>query len=206
MKKLLIAAAVLALPLGAQAVSMPGFCAKGIGSAEAKVCAAPGSAESEGLVFAMYRAALEKLDAGPSKELQEQHTKWWDGVKKCSDAANLNACIDNAYGSRALQLQSSYKVAKTTGPVAFTCSDGSKFSATFLETTAEEGVVRALQLAPGDPDARLAGPELLVQLALDAGLEQGDLDAVLARLGAGWSNAPLIAERVDSIGIRLESL
>ena len=135
MKRLLIAAAVLALPLGAQAVSMPGFCAKGIGAAEAKVCAAPGSAESEGLVFAMYRAALEKLDAGPSKELQEQHTKWWDGVKKCSDAANLNACIDNAYGSRALQLQSSYKVAKTTGPVAFTCSDGSKFSATFLETT-----------------------------------------------------------------------
>ena len=135
MKRYLIAAAVLALPLGAQAVSMPGFCAKGIGSAEAKVCAAPGSAESEGLVFAMYRAALEKLDAGPSKELQEQHTKWWEGVKKCADAKDMNTCIDNAYGSRALQLNSAYKVAKTTGPVAFTCSDGSKISATFLETT-----------------------------------------------------------------------
>lgn len=135
MKRLLILAAALALPLGAQAVSMPGFCAKGIGAAEAKVCAAPGSAESEGLVFAMYRAALEKLDAGASKELQEQHTAWWEGVKKCADAANLNACIDNAYGSRALQLQSRYKVAKTAGPVAFTCGDKGKFSATFLETT-----------------------------------------------------------------------
>ncbi|TXF98547.1 MliC family protein [Massilia arenae] len=135
MKRLLIAAAVLALPLGAQAVSMPGFCAKGIGSAEAKVCQHPGSAESEGLVFALYRAALEKLDAGPSKELQEQHTKWWDSVKACAESKDMNGCINNAYGTRMLQLQSSYKLVKTTGPVAFTCSDGSKISATFLDTT-----------------------------------------------------------------------
>ncbi|MDY0973582.1 MliC family protein [Massilia sp. CFBP9012] len=135
MKRLLIAAAVLALPLGAQAVSMPGFCAKGIGSAEAKVCQHPGSAESEGLVFALYRAALEKLDAGPSKELQEQHTKWWDSVKACAESKDMNGCINNAYGTRMLQLQSSYKLVKTTGPVAFTCSDGSKISATFFDTT-----------------------------------------------------------------------
>lgn len=135
MKQYLIAAAILALPLGAQAVSMPGFCAKGIGSAEAKVCQHPGSAESEGLVFAFYRAALEKLDAGASKNLQEQHTKWWESVKACADTKDLNACINNAYGSRMLQLQSAYKIVKTTGPVAFTCSDGSKISATFLDTT-----------------------------------------------------------------------
>lgn len=135
MKRLLIAAAVLALPLGAQAVSMPGFCARGIGSAEAKICQNPGSAESEGLVFAFYRAALEKLDAGASKNLQEQHTKWWDGVKQCADAKDLTGCLNNAYGNRMLQLQSAYKIVKTTGPVAFTCSDGSKISATFLDTT-----------------------------------------------------------------------
>lgn len=135
MKKLLIAAAVLALPLGAQAVSMPGFCAKGIGSAEAKVCQHPGSAESEGLVFALYRAALEKLEAGPSKELQEQHTKWWEGVKECAKAKDMNGCINNAYGTRIMELQSAYKLVKTTGPVTFTCSDGSKISATFLDTT-----------------------------------------------------------------------
>ena len=135
MKRYLIAAAVLALPLGAQAVSMPGFCARGIGSAEAKICQHPGSAESEGLVFALYRAALEKLDAGASKELQERHTKWWDGVKECAEAKDMNGCINNAYGSRMLQLQSAYKLVKTTGPVAFTCGDGSKISATFLDTT-----------------------------------------------------------------------
>lgn len=135
MKKYLILAAVLALPLGAQAVSMPGFCAKGIGSAEAKICQHPGSAESEGLVFAMYRKALENLDGGPSKELQEQHTKWWDSVKQCAESKDMNGCINNAYGSRMLALQSAYKIVKTTGPVAFTCSDGSKISTTFFETT-----------------------------------------------------------------------
>ena len=63
-----------------------------------------------------------------------------------------------------------------------------------------------MQLAPGDPDARLSGPELLVQLALDAGLDRGELDAVLARLGDAWAASPVILERVDSIGVRLESV
>ena len=135
MKKLLVLAAALALPIGAQAVSMPGFCAKGIGPAEAKVCGHPGSAESEGLIYAMYRAALEKIDAGAGKTLQEQHTKWWDGVKQCADAKDMTTCINNAYGTRAMQLQTAYKVTKAKGPVKYTCSDKSKITAFFLETT-----------------------------------------------------------------------
>lgn len=76
----------------------------------------------------------------------------------------------------------------------------------FLDATAGEPVVRAVQLAPGDPDARLAGPELLLQLALEPGLDRETLDAVLARLGAAWAADPTIAARVDSIAVRLESL
>jgi uncharacterized protein len=135
MKQLAILASALLVSAGAQAVSMPGFCAKGIGAAEAKICAHPGSTESEGLVFALYRAALEKLDAGKSKDLQEQHTKWWDGVKKCADSQQMGSCISNAYGSRMLQLQNDYKLVKTTGPVNYTCADKSTFRATFFDTT-----------------------------------------------------------------------
>jgi hypothetical protein len=76
----------------------------------------------------------------------------------------------------------------------------------FLAATAGESVVHAVQLAPGDPDARLIGAELIVQLTLDAGLDREALDALLARLGAAWAASALIAERVDSIAIRLESL
>lgn len=76
----------------------------------------------------------------------------------------------------------------------------------FLVATAGESAVRAVQLAPGDPDARLIGAELIVQLTLEPGLDRGELDSVVARLGVAWAASPPIAQRVDSIGIRLESL
>jgi hypothetical protein len=76
----------------------------------------------------------------------------------------------------------------------------------FLAATAGEPAVRAVQLAPGDPDSRLDGPELLVQLALEGGLDRADLDALLARLGDAWAASPVILDRVDSIAVRLESL
>ncbi len=74
----------------------------------------------------------------------------------------------------------------------------------FLASSAGEEALRAVQLAPGDPDARLAGPELLVQLSVRAGLEKDELDAMLGRLQAAWAGDPVIAARVDSIGVRLD--
>jgi hypothetical protein len=76
----------------------------------------------------------------------------------------------------------------------------------FLAASAGEPAVRAVQLAPGDPDARLDGPELVVQLALESGLDRADLDALLTRLGDAWAASPLILDRVDSIAVRLEQL
>lgn len=76
----------------------------------------------------------------------------------------------------------------------------------FLAASAGEPSVRAVQLAPGDPEARLAGPELVVQLALVPGLAREELDALLARLGDAWAASPVIAERVDSIAVRLEAV
>jgi hypothetical protein len=74
----------------------------------------------------------------------------------------------------------------------------------FLVSSATEDAVRAIQLAPGDPDARLAGPELLVQLSVRAGLEKDELDALLARLQSAWAADPVIGARVDSIGVHLD--
>jgi hypothetical protein len=76
----------------------------------------------------------------------------------------------------------------------------------FLAATSSESSVRAVQLAPGDPDARLAGPELVVHLTLDAGLGQEELDAVISRLGDAWAASPVILDRVDSIAVRLAAL
>ena len=55
----------------------------------------------------------------------------------------------------------------------------------------------------GDPAARLAGPELVVRLSLIAGLDQGELDAVLQRLARRWAADDRIAVLVDSLQVKL---
>ncbi len=61
----------------------------------------------------------------------------------------------------------------------------------------------AVQLAPGDADARLAGPELLVQLSLVEGLDEIELAELLGREQQQWSTSEIIAERVDSMTVKL---
>jgi hypothetical protein len=69
-----------------------------------------------------------------------------------------------------------------------------------------EPAIAGIRIAPGDPGARLAGPEVLAVLALVPGLDQPALDALVARVRQRWAGSPVIAERVDSLGIRLTSV
>jgi hypothetical protein len=73
----------------------------------------------------------------------------------------------------------------------------------FLQSAEPEHAVVAVQLSPNDPDARLAGAELLVHLSLVAGLDRGDLTKLLERLGKNWAENEIIAARVDSIRVQL---
>jgi len=76
----------------------------------------------------------------------------------------------------------------------------------FTDAAATERAVLAVTLAPGDPSARLAGPELLVRLELEEGLDRTALDAVMARLATRWAASDVIAERVDSLKVQLVSV
>ncbi|MDY0909265.1 SseB family protein [Microbacterium sp. CFBP9034] len=60
-----------------------------------------------------------------------------------------------------------------------------------------------LSVEPGDPDARLRGPELIVRLELIHGLEKEELDAVLSRLATRWAADHRIAVLVDSLTVKL---
>jgi len=135
MKKLLILAAALALPMGAQAVSMSGMCAKEIGGDAAKVCGNPVATESEGMLYALYKAAIEKVQGDSSKALQDDQQAWWEKTKGCAKQEAMSECLHNAYATRALELQDKYKIVKTVGPANYSCADGSKISATFLNMT-----------------------------------------------------------------------
>jgi len=71
------------------------------------------------------------------------------------------------------------------------------------ESATGEPAARSVALAPGDPDARLAGPELVVQLTLAPGLAEHELSALLATLQQRWAESPVIAQRVDSMKVQL---
>jgi SseB protein N-terminal domain len=75
----------------------------------------------------------------------------------------------------------------------------------FMDAAELEPAVLAVQLAPGDPGARLAGPELLVHVSLAPGLDQQALDDVVERLQRRWAEHPVIAARVDSLALTLVS-
>ena len=75
--------------------------------------------------------------------------------------------------------------------------------AAFMAAAEPEPAVLAVQLAPGDPGSRLAGPELLVQLSLAEGLDRAALDAIVARLQRRWAEDEVIAARVDSLRLQL---
>lgn len=77
--------------------------------------------------------------------------------------------------------------------------------AAFMDAAEPEPSVVGVHLAPGDPAARLAGPELVVQLSLADGLDRAALDAVVARLRDRWAANTVIAERVDSLKVQLVS-
>ena len=66
-----------------------------------------------------------------------------------------------------------------------------------------ELAVLDLSVEAGDPSFRGRGPELLVRLELMHGLEQDELDAVLARLARKWASDDRIAVLVDSLTVKL---
>jgi len=73
----------------------------------------------------------------------------------------------------------------------------------FAASIESELSVIGVSLSAGDPDARLAGPELRVELELVQGLTKAELDTTLQRLASRWAADDTIATRVDSLAVKL---
>jgi len=59
------------------------------------------------------------------------------------------------------------------------------------------------RLVPGDPSQVLAGPEVVVELALRPGLNRGELEAVAAKMTSAWSASEILAATVDGMGLTI---
>ena len=73
----------------------------------------------------------------------------------------------------------------------------------FQQSIASSAAVRSVRLSDGDPDARMAGPQVIVELGLVPDLTRSELDEVLAYLQRSWQASELIASEVDSLGVKL---
>lgn len=76
----------------------------------------------------------------------------------------------------------------------------------FELATGDEPAVAGIRVVGGDPEARLRGPEVVAVLALVPGLDQPALDALISRLQQRWAESGVIAERVDSLGVRITAV
>lgn len=97
-------------------------------------------------------------------------------------------------------------------PAVWAIAQGQPWEPSFLspevfaalqESIAHELAVIDVSVGPGDPDARLRGPELVVILELADGLQREVLDAVLTRLAQRWAADDRIAVLADSLTVKL---
>lgn len=75
--------------------------------------------------------------------------------------------------------------------------------AALRESVEAEHVVSAISVTAGDPRSRLIAPEVLIELSLHPGLAQPTIAVLLRRLQSLWAGSSIIAERVDSLSVRL---
>ena len=85
------------------------------------------------------------------------------------------------------------------------CTEDPEVAAAFAASVDGEPAVARVELSPGDPLGRFAGPELTVGLGLLAGLDREQVTELVGRLQQRWSADPVIAERVDSMRVALRA-
>ncbi len=76
-------------------------------------------------------------------------------------------------------------------------------AAALRDSIADEPAVRDATPAAGDPESRLRGPELIVTLHLEDGLDQNALDALVSRVTQRWAADERIATLADSLAVKL---
>lgn len=74
-----------------------------------------------------------------------------------------------------------------------------------LAASGADDRVLGLRVLPGDPQARLATPETLVEITVAPGLDQAALGEIVGALQAVWAQSEIVAERVDSLTVRFRA-
>ncbi|MEY2900284.1 MAG: hypothetical protein RL247_450 [Actinomycetota bacterium] len=74
-----------------------------------------------------------------------------------------------------------------------------------LGVQAGGSAIESHTLRSGDPRRQMAGPEIVVDFVVKAGLDQAAITELVAAMNEEWNAQPVIAERVDGLGVKLVS-
>lgn len=161
-----VALAALALGTAARAEGPSFDCSKvAAGSVPARVCADPGLAALDRSLAAAYAAARGKAGNERPAMLKAEQRGWVKGRDDCWKAADIDACIRDAYVQRTVELQARYRLVAANGPHRFACNGNpadelivTHFATTPPSLIAERGDQSSLMTAqPAASGTRYAG-------------------------------------------------
>lgn len=125
----------LAFTAPASAAQGPSFkCSEKMpSSVEDIICKTPELGALDQRLASAYNAALKKAGAD-SKVLKAEQRGWIKGRDECWKSDDKPTCISSSYRQRTVEVQSTYGLVNSTGPVTYDCGRNGTVSATFFQT------------------------------------------------------------------------
>lgn len=151
------------LALSSSAWAAPQFCVQPNGKAEQLICSDPELQTRDKSLNAIYAQAQQKAKPALRKRMAVEQKGWRSGVRDCWKADDLHACVVSAYELRTVELQTTWALVPSHGPLRFRCADGADIGVTYFETQPpslvatrknEQSLMRA---APAASGARYVG-------------------------------------------------
>lgn len=107
----------------AQAADGPAFdCGRaGSGAVVKLVCSDPALVAMDRQVASVYALALKQAHPPQRRVLKAEQRGWIKGRDDCWKAADVRACVADAYAWRTVELQARYRLVASSGPVIWVC-------------------------------------------------------------------------------------
>lgn len=139
--------------------------ASGLARAARLVCSDPALSALDRQLAALYAQARARARHEHPPVLRAEQRGWARGRDDCWKAADLRACVQEAYQLRIVELQARYRLLPPRGPFRFRCDgpDGGEVVVNYFDTdppslVAERGDQTSLmRLAPAASGARYEG-------------------------------------------------
>lgn len=128
------------------------------------------------------------------------------GALLAAQAAGAATLLIDPGGSGAFAVPLSLLAALAAGRRWVPLAQNPHVAAGFRDSISQSPVVKEIRLASGDPEYRLAGPELVVCLDILTELDAVGLRALLAHLQQLWEADSRISLRVDALSVRVQPI